>query len=132
MCDDVPYHGWRGVTVHALPPCQAGMGVIGVHGVGAHRCTGSRCGPYTSLPCRVVRRDLVGQSASQGCSVGLGRSVCLEELFDRNWSVGLPHRVAQRDLVGLVGLPRVMGLLWVPRFLGIRTMHRCSFYISYK
>lgn len=25
---DVPYHGWRGVTVHVLPPCQASIGVL--------------------------------------------------------------------------------------------------------
>jgi hypothetical protein len=63
------------------------------------RCTGSPHGPFASTPCRVARWDLVGPSASQSFSVGLGRPVGLTELLGKIWSSGPPHGVARHDLV---------------------------------
>jgi hypothetical protein len=62
----------------------------------------------------LLRWGLVGQSASQGCLAGLGRSVRPIGLLSVTWSVRPPHKVAWRDLVSLDAPLRIMGSLWVP------------------
>jgi hypothetical protein len=79
--------------------------VIGGHSVRAHKSTSSHRGPCTSLPHRADQRDLVGRSASQGCSAGFGRSVCL---------TGLPGRILVSQSVSQVCLAGFGLSRWPP------------------
>lgn len=100
VCGDVPYRGWRGLTVSVLPPRQLGyrrapaVRMTRGYGTGAHQCTNPLRWPLLlglaellSKIClfspsrRVAQHDMVSRCTSLGWLVGL-------------WSVSLPHRVA--------------------------------------
>lgn len=98
--------------------------VLGGHGSGGPQTYQLRRGPCASLSRRVAQQGLVGRSTSQSCLIGHGRTARLAGFLGRTWSVLLPRRdarwdqsvrpprrVARRDLVGLDGSLRVMGLL---------------------
>jgi hypothetical protein len=88
---DVPYRGWRGVTVSALPLCQPGTSVLlscawqeGM-ALGPTGVLAPHHGPFASLPVELLDRTW--------------STVRLVELLDGTWSAGPLCRVAWWDLV---------------------------------
>jgi hypothetical protein len=73
---DMPYHGWHGVTVSALPPRQLSTSVL--------------------LPRAWQESMALGPTGVLAPVVGLSL-LCLVELLCGTWSVSLPRIVALRD-----------------------------------
>jgi hypothetical protein len=100
-------------------------------GTRVHKCTRPRHSPLRLYlawllgkgwlvcpPRSVARWELVGSSASPGCSTGVGRSARLAQLLGGSWSDHPSRRVARRELVGSSVAPcscwSVTGLFGVP------------------